>query len=278
MITTASKFFYGLAGLLLVAAVAYGYSTGGGNIGPISVGYKGAVGDLVGYSILMGGAVVVAFLGFTTTAFRDADPEAIADVVGAEAPPPATSPATSYWPIVGAFGVGLTLIGVVLNNVFFVAGLIVLAAVAIEWTIQNWSEQATGDPAVNREIRNRIMFPLEVPIVGALIVGLVIIGYSRVFLAVSKEGAVWIALAIAAIIFVLGTVLSTRDRVRTDLVAGLLAIGAVVTIGLGIVSAVNGEREFHDLDEEHEDVESDDSPTGEDPTVEEDGAALQESN
>lgn len=274
MITTASKFFYGLAGLLLVAAVAYGYSTGGGNIGPISLGYKGAVGDLVGYSILMGGTVVAAFLGFTTTAFRDADPEAIADVVGAEAPPPATS----YWPIVGAFGVGLTLIGVVLNNVFFVAGLIVLAAVAIEWTIQNWSEQATGDPAVNREIRNRIMFPLEVPVAGALTVGLVIIGYSRVFLAVSKDGAVWIALAIAAIIFVVGTVLSTRDRVRTDLVAGLLAIGAVVTIGLGIVSAVNGEREFHDPGEEREEVESDDSPTGEDPAVEEDGAALQESN
>ena len=278
MITTASKFFYGLAGLLVLAAIAYGYSTGGGNVGPVSLGYKGAVGDLVGYVILMGGAVVAAFLGFTTTAFRDADPEAIADVAGADAPPPATNPATSYWPIVGAFGVGLTVIGVVLNNVFFVAGLIALGAVAIEWTIQNWSEQATGDPAVNREIRNRIMFPLEVPVAAALIVGVVIVGYSRVFLTVSKDGAVWIALAIAAIIFIVGTVLSTRDRVRTDVVAGLLAVAAVVTIGLGIVSAVSGEREFHDLSEEHEEVESDDSETGEDPSVEEDGAALEESN
>lgn len=278
MITTASKFFYGLAGLLVVAAIAYGYSTGGGNVGPVSLGYKGAVGDLVGYIILMGAGIVAAFLGFVTTAFRDADPDTVADHLGADTPPPATTPANSYWPIVGAFGVGLTVIGVVLNNVFFVAGLIALGAVAVEWTIQNWSEQATGDPAVNREIRNRIMLPLEVPVAALLIVGVVIVGYSRVFLAVSKEGAVWIALAIAAIIFIVGTVLSTRDRVRTDLVAGLLAIGAVVTIGLGIVSAVNGEREFHDLNEEHGEVESDDSQEGEDPSVEEDGAALQENN
>ncbi|MGK2930661.1 MAG: hypothetical protein ACSLFO_13915 [Acidimicrobiales bacterium] len=276
MITTASKFFYGLAGLLVVAAIAYGYSTGGGNVGPLSLGYKGAVGDLVGYIILMGAGVVAAFLGFVTTAFRDADPAAVADHLGASTPPSVATPANSYWPIIGAFGVGLTVIGVVINNVFFVAGLIVLGAVAVEWTIQNWSEQATGDPAVNREIRNRIMLPLEVPVAALLVAGVVIVGYSRVFLAVSQEGAVWIAMAIAAIIFIVGTVLSTRDRVRTDLVAGLLAIGAVVTIGLGIVSAVNGEREFHEHEEEE--VEPDDSQTGEDPAAEEDGAALQESN
>ena len=138
----------------------------------------------------------------------------------------------------------LTLVGVVLNNVFFVAGLIALGAVAIEWTMQAWSERATGDPAVNREIRNRIMLPIEVPVAGALAIAIVIIGYSRVFLAVSKLGAVWIALAIAATIFFIGTALSLRPRIRTDLVAGLLAVAAVVTIGLGIFGAVAGEREF----------------------------------
>lgn len=277
MITTGSKFFYALAGLLVVGAVVYGYTTGGGEVGPISLGYKGAVGDLVGYSILMGGAAVAAFLGFTTTAFRDADPEAGAALLGTDAPPAPTTAASSYWPVVGAFGVTLVLVGVVLNNVFFVAGLIALGAVAIEWTIQAWSERATGDPAVNREIRNRIMLPFEVPIAGALVVAIVIVGYSRVFLAVSKENAVWVALAVAAVIFVVGTILAAQSRIRTDLVAGLLVLGAVVTIGLGIASAVSGERDFEHHGEEHSEEESE--PAHDDSqTSEEEGAALEESN
>ena len=274
MITTGSKFFYGLAGLLFVTAVVYGYTTGGGEVGPISFGYKGAVGDLLGYTLLMGGAAIAAFLGFSSTAFRDADPEAAAEVIGADAPPAPTLPATSYWPMVGAFGVGLVVIGVVLNNVFFVAGLIALGAVALEWTIQAWSERATGDQAVNREIRNRIMLPFEVPIAGALIVAVVVLGYSRVFLAVSKENAVWVALVVAALVFVVGTALAAAPRIRTDLVAGLLVLFAVVTIGLGITAAVSGEREFeHHGHEGEEDAPQDDSQRDpeEEGTVSEEG-------
>lgn len=255
MITTGSKFFYGLAALLALAAVVYGYASGGGGIGPISAGYKGGVGEHLGYGILLGAAVASLFAGFCTTAFRDADPEPTAALLGDEPLPAATPASTSFWPIVGAFGVVLTVVGVVLNNVFFVAGLIALGAVAIEWTMQAWADRATGDPAVNREIRNRIMLPIEVPIAGALAIAVVVIGYSRVFLAVSKLGAVWIALGIAATIFVIGTALSLRPRIRTDLVAGLLAVAAVVTIGAGIFGAVAGEREFEHHGEEHSDEE-----------------------
>ena len=249
MITTGSKFFYALAALLAVAAVVYGYSTGGGEVGPLSVGYKGAVGDIVGYTILVTGTAASLFLGFASTAFRDADPEAAAELLGlpptSEAVPDrVTPPVASYWPVVGAFGLGLALIGVVLNNVFFVAGLIVLGAVAIEWTIQAWSERATGDPAVNREIRNRLMFPIEVPVAGALAIGIVVIGFSRVFLTASRDGAVWVAIALAGVIFLGGTILSTRDRLRSDLVAGILALAAVATIALGTFAAVRGERTF----------------------------------
>lgn len=252
MITTGSKFFYGLAALLAVAAVAYGYSSGGGGVGPLSAGYKGGVGEHLGYGILLGAAVASLFAGFCSTAFRDADPEpAAASGTGALPAVTTTTTGTSFWPVVGAFGVVLTLVGAVLNNVFFVAGLIALGAVAIEWTMQAWADRATGDPAVNREIRNRLMLPIEVPIAGALAIAVVVIGYSRVFLAVSKLGAVWIALAIAATIFVIGTALSLRPRIRTDLVAGLLATAAVVTIGLGIFGAVAGEREFEHHGEEH---------------------------
>lgn len=266
MITTGSKFFYALAGVLVVTAVVYGYVTGGGEVGPLSAGYKGSVGDLVGYSILLGGAAISLFVALASTAFRDAEPDATAQLLDAPAPPPPSVPSTSYWPIVGAFGVGLTVVGAVLNNVFFVAGLIALGAVAIEWTMQAWSERATGDPAVNREIRNRIMYPLEVPIAGALVIAVVVLGFSRVFLAVSAAGAVWVALAVAAVVFTVGTILSTQSRIRSDVIAGLLAVGAVVTIGLGIFGAIAGERDFehHGEDAEHSDEgeHSDDADHG----------------
>ncbi len=276
MITTGSKFFYALAGLLAVTAVVYGYSTGGGEVGPLSVGYKGAVGDHLGYGLLLFGAVAAAFMGFSSTAFRDADPEAVAAVIGSDVPPPAPTPGTSYWPVIGAFGVGLTVVGLVLNNVFFVAGLIALGAVALEWTMQAWADRATGDPAVNREIRNRVMLPLEVPVGGALIIAVVVVGYSRVFLSASKLGAVWIALSMAAIIFFLGAILAARPRIRTDLVAALLAVGAVVTIGLGIFASVAGEREFEHHGEEHSEDEG--SGAESDPAADEGAVVLEESD
>ena len=273
MITTGSKFFYGLAALLALAAVVYGYASGGGGVGPISAGYKGGVGEHLGYGVLVAAAVASLFAGFCSTAFRDADPEPTAALLGTDALPAATPTATSFWPVVGAFGVVLVVVGVVLNNVFFVAGLIALGAVAIEWTMQAWSERATGDPAVNREIRNRIMLPIEVPLAGALAIAVVVFGYSRVFLAVSKLGAVWIALAIAATIFLIGTALSLRPRIRTDLVAGLLAGAAVLTVGAGIFGAVAGERDFEQHGEEHSDEggEAEDTEESPDPVGAVDG-------
>lgn len=264
MITTGSKFAYALAALLLASAVVYGYSTGGGEVGPLSAGYKGAVGDHLGYTVLLFGAAVASFIGFSLTAFRDADPDATASLLGGSEAAPTPVAQSSYWPAVGAFAAGLTLVGLVLNNVFFVAGLIGLGVVAIEWTVQAWSERATGDPAVNREIRNRVMLPFEAPLAGALGIAIIIGGFSRVFLTASRSGAVWVALAAAAVIFVVGTLLSTRDQLRTDLVAGLLALAAVVSIGLGIFGAVRGEREFehHGETTDHSDSSTDQGPAG----------------
>lgn len=284
MITTGSKFFYALAGLLLVTGVVYGYTTGGGEVGPLSLGYKGAVGDLLGYSILMGSAFVSAFVGFATTAFRDGDPEAAAAVLGTDRAPVPAAPQTSYWPLVGAFGLGFVVVGIAVNNVFFVAGLIALGAVAVEWTIQAWSERATGDPAVNREIRNRLMLPLEVPIAGALAIAVIVVGFSRLFLTVSKENAVWAALVVAALVFVVGTVLSTRPTLRKDMVAGLLAVSAVATIGIGIASAVQGEREFehhgeeHSEEGEHSDEEGEHSEDDDESHADDEEAPVEESN
>ena len=64
MITTGSKWFFGLGFVTFALAAAYGWTTGGNGLGPLTVGYKGGVGDHFGYGVLVTGAVVSLLLGW----------------------------------------------------------------------------------------------------------------------------------------------------------------------------------------------------------------------
>ena len=61
MFTTGSKWFFGLGLVSLVLAAAYGWTTGGSGLGPLTVGYKGGVGDHLGYGLLLAIAMVAVF-------------------------------------------------------------------------------------------------------------------------------------------------------------------------------------------------------------------------
>ena len=78
MITTGSKWFFGLGFVSLVLAVAYGWTTGGNGVGPLTMGYKGGVGDHFGYGVLVTAGFVSLFLGALSLAVRDA--EALAEL------------------------------------------------------------------------------------------------------------------------------------------------------------------------------------------------------
>jgi hypothetical protein len=246
MITTGTKWFFGLGVVSLVLAWAYGWTTGGNGLGPVTVGYKGSVGDHFGYAVLLSAAAISVFLGVVSVAVRDADAEAVAQLAGLDTVPAVTPAGASYWPVVAAFGVALTLVGLVTTATVFVFGLITLGIVLVEWTVQAWADRATGDPATNRQIRNRLMNPVEVPAAGLLAIALVVVGFSRVFLAVSADNAVWIATGIAAAIFLVGVLVASRPKLSSNVVVGLLLVAAVAVLGLGVVAAANGEREFHE--------------------------------
>lgn len=252
MITTGSKWYFGLGFVTLVLAALYGWTTGGNGTGPISVGYRGGVGDHFGYGVLLAAGLASIFLGFVTTAVRDADPVAVAEVAGTESVPAVTPAGASYWPPVAAFGVALVVIGLVSVPVLFVFGLITLGVVLVEWTVQAWADRATGDPAANREIRNRFMNPIEFPAAGLLAVAVLVVSFSRVFLAISKENAVWVATGAAAVVFLVGVFAASRPKLSANAVVGLVLVAAVVVIGLGVAAGVAGEREFHHVGEEHE--------------------------
>lgn len=252
MITTGSKWFFGLGFVSLVLAAAYGWTTGGNGLGPVSVGYKGAVGDHFGYGLLLAGAVIALVLGLVSVAARDADAEAVAQVAGTESVPAVTPAGASYWPPVAAFGAGMVVVGLVSEPVLFVFGLIVLGIVLVEWAVQAWADRATGDPETNRRIRNRLMNPLEFPAAGALALAVLAVAFSRVFLALSAEAAVWVALAVGVMIVALGFLVASRPRVSSNVVVGLLVAGALLVIGIGVAGGVAGTREFHEHEEEGE--------------------------
>lgn len=265
MITLGSKLYFGLTLFALIAAMVLGLASGGTPLGVISFAWAGPVGDQLGFVVLTGLGATTFFLGVVTTAFRDADPDAQAQVVGSETLPGAHPPAhLSPWPIVAAVGVAVVILGLVIEPLLFALGIALLAAATIEWTVSAWSDRATGDPEANRALRNRIMSPIELP--AASLVGVLIFVFfaSRVLLAVSKWGAVAILGVAAVTILGVATAITLRPTVSRSVVTLCLLIGGIALVGGGFAGLAAGEREFHYLGPEDEtelpeDDEDDDS-------------------
>jgi hypothetical protein len=70
-----------------------------------------------------------------------------------------------------------------------------------------------------------------------------------VFLAVSKEAAVYVAIGVAAVIMLGAIAFAMRPKVTRNMVAAAVLLFGLAVIGGGIVSAAVGQREIHH--EEH---------------------------
>jgi len=251
MFTTGFKFFFGLALALAGAAVISGYATGGGHVGPISLGWKGGVGDHVAYITLVGLSVVAGTVALIIVSFRDADPSAQAHYLGVESVEPTTPTSGTTWPVIGTFGVAVALLGLALNTVFFIVGLVMIVLATFEWAMHAWADRATGDPQLNAELRSRIMAPIEIPVKGFLIVAAVALATSRIFLNASKLGSVVWAGVIASVIFGIGILFAAKPKMNRNALAGLVLATGIAVLGGGILAAVDGEREFHLHGEDH---------------------------
>jgi hypothetical protein len=266
MITTGAKFYFGLGFALLVAAVLYGWTSGGVDwglfpghmgdmyfqmLGAVTLGYKGGVGDHVGYGILLGGSAVATTLGAFMIAFRDSEARAVAEVAGlSEAPPLRPVRTSNLWAPAAAFAVAVTVLGVATSRWFFIAGLGLLTVAVLEWAMYAWADRATGDHRVNAVLRNKLMNPIEVPLFGALVAAFVALGISRVFLSVPRVSASYLFIGIAAVIFLTAIIVTMVPRVSRSLLLGVVVIGALAVLAAGITGLSVGEREFHDETEE----------------------------
>jgi hypothetical protein len=130
------------------------------------------------------------------------------------------------------------------SRAFLYLGFAVLAVTVFEWAVLAWSDRATGDPEVNSIIRSRFLSPLEVPMLALLAAAVIVLGLSRVLLAVSEVGSVVVAVVAAALIFA-AAIFIAKTRAPRPVISAIVAFGAVAVLAGGVVGAAVGERDFH---------------------------------
>ena len=251
MFTTAFRFFAGLAVFSLIAAFVVGFTSQNQSlmdrvVGPLSLGWKGGVGNHFAYAFFVGLFAAAAGLAGLLIAFRDADPEAEAQVIHTESVPLTRAPAgVNYLPSLGALSFVLLLIGAATeSNGLIYAAIAVLIVVAFTWTLRTWAERATGDDHTNAELYHRFIDPFRVPVISLLSIAVVAIGFSRVLLAVSKVASVWVFGLVALLVFLVAILLALKPSSGRWITTAVVVIGALAVIAAGIAGAIVGERDI----------------------------------
>ena len=251
MFKTASKFLYGLAAFAFVGAVAYSAITSGHKLdspetilGPLTLGYKGYVGDHLGYAVFVALTVISLALAIFLSVLHDADAEAQAQLVGMETVPEVPAPVRpNYWPVVGAFSAAAAVVGLAVGSELFTLGMIGLIITTFEWAARAWSDRATGDDAVNQDIRDRLMRPIEIPVGAVLAIALMVAAVSRILLALPQYGTYAVFVLVPAMILAFGALIVLRPTVSKSVIAGVALLAAVLLLIGGAWAAIHGERE-----------------------------------
>jgi len=229
MFTTGSKLFIGATSLSLVGVLVYAATTDGPAFMPGVVG-------------LITATVLFAFLAGLNLATRDGNVSA-ADEGAAESCAASRRPAgSSLWPLVAAVGVGGLVVGTVSKPVVFKAALVLVLAAAVEWMVQGWSERASADGSFNRNVRRRMLFPLEFPILGVAVFAVIAYAFSRIMLRLEKQPGMVAFGVIAALVLFGGFMFASRRNVSKQVIGGITAVFTLALVGVGVASAVQGQR------------------------------------
>jgi hypothetical protein len=246
VITSGSKFWFGVAAFAAVASVAY---------------VLGSDGEAAGTIVLIGLSVAATFVGIATVANHDGTVRVPAEGEPEPDDAPVATSTHAMWPILGALGAGVVMVGLVTSVALVALGLVILGVVLVEWMVQGWADNATGDPAYNRRLRNQMMYPFEIPLLALLVIAAVVFGISRVLLALPQTGSTIIAMVVATVVLGAASLIAARPQFSQSLVTIALVVGGVLLIGGAIAGSVAGEREFHyygdDHGEEHDDADED---------------------
>lgn len=223
MFTTSSKYFFGLTGLSVIAAIVYMIVVNPNDLGALAL-----------FSLATAGGTIGGFALYT----RDSE----ADVVEEATAAALRSPGASIWPIVTALGAAVTLLGLATIPAWFIIGIAVTVAGAAEWAIQNWAERASAEKSYNYDLRERIIGGLEYPGLAAAILVLIAYPFSRIMLIASKSGAAVIFIVVAAAIMTMGFLIAFKPSVRGKVTVIVASGAAAALMVAGVASAFAGER------------------------------------
>jgi hypothetical protein len=229
MITTGSKLLVGSAVAAGLLALIYGVTHGGalGTIGLISA------------------AAGLALLAGISTYGRDAnvsamDTEAFATSAAAQA-----TATPSLWPLLVAVGATAMALGLASLPALFIIGAILVAAGALEWMVQGWSERASAERGYNSHARNFLIDPLELPVAAAIVFGIVAYSFSRVMLGLPSKTATVIGFSIvAALVLAIGAIVGTKRGASKAALTGTFGLATVALVAGGAVAGLGGEREI----------------------------------
>ena len=234
MFTTGSKLFIGATALSFFGTIAYAATQDGGPLGTLG---------------LVSVTIVFAFLTGINFWVRDSNVSAM-DTAAIESSPAAhAAPARSMWPLIGGLGIAIVPVGLVVGKAITWLAVIVMMIAMVEWMVQSWSEGASSDAAYNMGIRRRILHPMELPVLGAVGLGLIIFSFSRIMLRLPAAGGAIAFGGIAVGVMLFGSLIAAKRAVARSLVVALCTIGAVGVVGAGVASAVAGSRHIdkHEL-------------------------------
>jgi hypothetical protein len=244
MITTGSKFLFGVGIYGVVAAIAYWLATD----------------ERSGLVVLAVLALSALFAGGVTVAFRDGEVATAAypDGLPEDASTVGRGPLVSacMWPILGAFGIALLVLGLTFEQWMAWAGIVVLAATLVEWAVQSWSDRASDDGEYNRQLRNSLIQPIEFPVLGLAAAGLVVFGFSRVMLSLTTNAAVVAFVVVAGLVLVVASLLAGVRRIGGSVVVATLMVGGIIVLTAGVIGAIQGERGFHEHEGEGANTET----------------------
>jgi hypothetical protein len=231
MITTGSKLLIGSAVAAGLFALVYGVTQGG------------ALGTLG----LLSAAAGLALLAGISTFGRDANVSAM-DTESFESSAAAQATATrSLWPLLAGLGATSMALGLASLPALFIIGGIILAAAAIEWLVQGWSERASADRGYNSHARNFLIDPLELPVAGAIAFGVVAYSFSRVMLGLPSKASTVVAFSIvAALVLAIGAVVAVKKGASKTALGGTFGLATVALVAGGAIAGIGGEREIEE--------------------------------
>lgn len=227
MITTSSKLFYGLGAVAIAAAIVWMIANGGGS---------GAV-------ALVFVATASIFLGAIASYIRDGHVLSTDTEQHDSAPAAQRGSGRSWFPLGVALSLGMVVVGLVTSPGIFKVGIALMFAMLGEWLIQNWSDRASDDAGYNERIRGRVVHPLEIPIAGALLLAVIVLSFSRIFLALSKDAGAIVFSIMGILVLFFGSVLSVRRGTSVRFVGAVCGVVFLTLSVVGVVLALDGERE-----------------------------------